>query len=60
MNGLAEGYGEYFWDDGCFYRGDFKQGYRNGYGMWKSKNGKEMYKGHYMLDRKHGYGVYEW
>ena len=30
-------------------------------GLWKSGNGaSENYKGHYMLDKKHGYGIYNW
>lgn len=30
--------------------------------MWKSTRGEngEVYKGHYMLDKKHGYGIYDW
>ena len=61
MNGLPEGYGEYSWNDGSHYKGDFKQGSRNGYGIWQDpKNTGEVYKGHYMIDKKHGYGIYDW
>lgn len=49
------------WIDGSLFKGDFKQGARNGYGLWRSMKGtNEVYKGHYMLDKKHGYGIYDW
>jgi hypothetical protein len=50
------------WSDGSNYKGDFKQGVRNGFGIWKKNNEKncECYRGHYLLDRKSGYGVYIW
>lgn len=38
MNGLPDGYGEYLWADGSSYKGDFKQGLRNGFGIWKKNN----------------------
>ena len=61
MNGLPEGAGEYVWSDGSTFKGDFKQGFRNGYGVWQANNGKiEAYKGHYAMDKKSGYGIYLW
>lgn len=60
MNGLPEGYGHYVWSDKSEYKGDFKQGYRNGYGIWIDEKKKLKYQGHYLLDRKHGYGVFSW
>jgi hypothetical protein len=35
MNNFPEGYGEYVWSDGSNYKGDFKQGLRNGFGIWR-------------------------
>jgi hypothetical protein len=32
---MPEGYGEYIWECGNTYKGDFKQGLRNGYGVWQ-------------------------
>lgn len=55
---MAEGYGEYFWADGSFYKGDFKQGVRHGYGIWQDQ--KEIYKGSYRMDKKEGFGIYKW
>jgi len=38
-----------------------KQGLRNGHGTWKHGSlTRESYKGDYALDKKQGYGVYEW
>jgi hypothetical protein len=50
------------WSDGSNYKGDFKQGVRNGFGIWKKSDSKnsESYRGHYLLDRKCGYGIYIW
>lgn len=58
---MAEGYGEYTWSDGSTFKGDFKQGLINGYGLWQANNNRiESYKGHYVMDKKSGYGVYTW
>lgn len=58
---MPEGAGEYQWEDGSSFKGDFKQGQRNGYGVWKANNGRlEAYKGHYSMDKKSGYGIYTW
>ncbi len=58
INGLPEGIGEYNWKDGANYKGDFKQGLRNGYGLWKIDDNieGERYEGHYLMDKKSGYG----
>ena len=40
MNGLPEGYGEYWWQDSSSYIGDFKQGLRSGYGVWKASSSR--------------------
>jgi hypothetical protein len=58
LNGVAEGYGEYFWKDGSIYKGDFKHGVRHGYGIWKDE--KEIYQGSYRMDKKEGFGIYKW
>ena len=35
MNGKPEGYGEYYWVNGSFFKGYFKNGLRHGHGVWK-------------------------
>lgn len=38
-----------------------KQGLRNGHGVWKHGTfARESYKGSYVMDKKEGYGVYDW
>jgi hypothetical protein len=60
LNGVAEGYGEYFWADGSIYKGDFKHSVRHGFGIWTDKEQTEIYSGSYRMDKKEGFGVYEW
>lgn len=38
--------------------GDFKMGFMEGEGVWKSK--KDSYEGQYYKNMKHGYGIYRW
>ena len=42
------------------YKGDFKHGVRHGYGIWNDKDETEIFSGCYRIDKKEGYGVYEW
>jgi hypothetical protein len=42
--GIPEGYGEYYWESGAFYRGDFLSGMRHGKGKWMMING-DKYEG---------------
>ena len=35
---MPEGFGEYLWKDKSYYKGDFKQGLRSGYGFWCIKD----------------------
>jgi len=34
--GKFHGKGRYYWSNGSIYEGEFKNGMRNGYGMWRS------------------------
>jgi hypothetical protein len=36
LNGKFHGQGEYVWADGSFYKGDFKEGLKDGYGVLKN------------------------
>lgn len=37
---MAEGFGEYTWQDGSTFKGDFKQGLINGYGLWQANRNR--------------------
>ncbi len=55
------GYGEYYWVNGSFYKGDFVNGVREGSGVWHSnKTGGDIYEGAYVKGKKEGFGVYRW
>lgn len=44
--GKPQGYGEYYWSIGSFYKGYFKGGMRDGKGVWKRGNGNtDKYEG---------------
>lgn len=61
QNGKPEGYGEYYWSVGSFFKGTFKNGLREGNGVWKSGPGNsDKYEGEYKEDKKEGYGVFIW
>jgi hypothetical protein len=36
MGGKFEGKGRYYWNNGSVYEGEFKNGMRNGKGVWRS------------------------
>lgn len=52
------GKGKYLWKNKTQYIGDFKMGFMEGEGIWRSK--KDSYEGQYYKNMKHGYGVYRW
>jgi hypothetical protein len=55
VNGKPEGYGEYFWVNGSFFKGFFKNGLRHGHGIWKRGPGNsDFYEGEYINDKKCG------
>ena len=44
------------------YEGDFKDGIRHGYGVWRESTSPNAttYSGEYFNDKKHGEGSYKW
>lgn len=61
MNEKFEGQGKYTWKDGSFYVGEFVNGLRHGYGVWRSSEvGGDTYEGNYKDDKKSGRGKYTW
>ena len=51
--GRPSGYGEYFWKSGSFYKGEFKNGFREGHGVWKKDSASsDKYEGDYVRDKK--------
>lgn len=48
--------------DGEKYSGQFKNGFKHGYGthLFPDGSGIEIYEGHFRLNRKHGYGKQRW
>jgi hypothetical protein len=60
-NGKPSGYGEYFWFNGSFFKGEFRNGLREGRGVWRRGVGKaDWYEGEYKSDKKWGEGVFTW
>ena len=54
---LFNGIGEYIWNDGLKYNGDWKNGKMNGKGTLTHPSG-ETYSGEFKDDKKHGKGYY--
>jgi hypothetical protein len=44
MNGKREGYGTYHWNNGEIFEGNWKDGMKNGFGIWRSPKG-DYYEG---------------
>ena len=60
LNDLYDGEGIYKWsNEGREYRGHFKEGNMEGYGINKFEDGS-VYEGYYKAGQKHGKGVYTW
>ncbi len=53
------GYGEFKFKNGAYYKGDFKNGTFDGYGEYKSKSGK-YYKGDFKNGAFDGYGILDY
>merc|ERR1712228_548829 len=51
--------GKSVWKNGNSYKGYWKDGKRDGYGMYKWANGDE-YRGNWKDNKKNGYGMYKW
>lgn len=63
MNGFRQGYGTFTFGDGSYYRGQWWQGLRHGYGELRMMNlltGQEiaLYQGQWAYDLKHGFGKF--
>ena len=58
-NGLAEGKGESFFNNGAKYEGDCKSGNAEGKGTKEYNNG-DKYEGDYKNDRREGRGIYSY
>ena len=51
--GKPQGYGEYYWAMGSFFKGNFINGLRDGKGLWKRGPGNsDKYEGEYKQDKK--------
>ncbi|TNV84245.1 hypothetical protein FGO68_gene59 [Halteria grandinella] len=67
MYGKPEGFGQYKWANGNSYQGTFKNGFKHGHGKWKKKPAEDVvgaksnsYEGDYFMDKKNGWGYFEW
>lgn len=50
------GYGEFYWPDGSFYKGEYKNNMKHGKGILKDKKGI-IYEGDFSNGDKHGFGT---
>ena len=57
LNGLREGKGIKYWNDGARYEGDWKNDKREGKGIFYWKNG-DIYEGDWRNDKIYGKGIY--
>ena len=61
INGKPSGYGEYYWNHGSYFKGNFINGLRDGKGSWKKGVGNsDRYDGEYRNDKKWGEGTFVW
>ena len=58
INDKYEGYGKFVLENGDYYEGEFKNGKRNGTGIFYTKNGQILYAGDYTNDFPEGYGKF--
>jgi len=58
VNDKFEGKGKYNYDDGKYYIGEWKNGLRNGKGIFYSKTGNIEYEGDFVNDKYEGNGKY--
>ena len=56
------GYGQYSWQSGSIYSGQFIDGVKQGFGRWKKSKDyvTNIYEGQYFNDKKEGFGVFKW
>ena len=59
VNGLREGKGIYYFNNGDRYEGDFKNDNKEGKGIYYWNNG-DRYEGDWKNDNKEGKGIYYW
>ena len=52
LNGQKHGNGTLFWRDGIYYEGQFLNNQRHGFGTQYGANGKVVFEGKWMNDRK--------
>ena len=57
-NDKYNGYGEYFYEDGKYYIGEWENGEKNGKGILYYKNNKIQYEGNFINDKFNGLGKY--
>lgn len=57
VNGQAHGRGKLTDSDGSSYEGEWKEGKRQGLGVWRSAGGAQTYEGQWEADQKHGLGA---
>jgi len=55
---LLEGFGEYHWADGKYYKGNFKNNLFSGHGLYKTSDG--TYEGNFAENKKNGQGKFIW
>jgi hypothetical protein len=62
IDGKPNGIGTYTWKNGSIYKGDFKEGLKQGRGIWASGKQHEnsKYEGDYYMDKKNGFGIFRW
>ena len=57
VNGIKEGKGTYFWEDGDKYKGDWKNDKKNGKGIYLHSDGNR-YEGDFKNDKREGKGIF--
>ena len=58
INGKYEGIGKYYYDDGNYYIGQWKNSLRNGEGVLYIQDGRVIYEGEFFDDKFEGNGKY--
>ena len=57
LNDYKHGRGQYYYNDGSSYNGEWEMNKKSGYGILTSKDGKMIYDGEWLDDIYHGNGV---
>lgn len=58
MNNKPHGKGIYTWVNGEIYDGEWIQGFKNGFGIWKGLRCNDQYLGEWRDNKAWGYGVH--